>query len=428
MNSVLSIILGGGRGTRLFPLTMHRCKPAVPIGGKYRLIDIPISNCLNSGIRQIYVLTQFLSASLHSHIARTYRLDDFGGGFVDILAAEQGVTNLDWYQGTADAVRKQLDMFDRPGCEHVLILAGDHLYKMDYRDMLQTHLEQRADITVAVLPTSREAAPQLGILQIDDQGMVCEFQEKPQTAELLDTLGAPGPVLERLGATDPGRPYLASMGIYLFRREVLTQLLRESDHVDFGHDLIPEAIGHRRVAAHYFGGYWEDVGTMSAYFRTHLMLSEQPHASFLFYGTGPTRIFSRGRFLPASRCMGARIDHSTVADGCVLYEGCNITHSVLGLRSIVRAGTSLRDTIVNGADYYEKQTVGENPASTPPLLGIGRNCNITRAILDKNVRIGDDVTIHDASQRPDTDGPNFCIRDGIVIIPKNAVLEPGTII
>jgi len=428
MKNVLSIILGGGRGTRLFPLTMHRCKPAVPIGGKYRLIDIPISNCLNSGIRRIFVLTQFLSASLHRHIARTYRLDEFGGGFVDILAAEQGVTNLDWYQGTADAVRKQIDTLDHPNNEHILILAGDHLYKMDYREMLQTHLDQEADITVAVLPTTRAAAPELGILQIDDRGMVSEFQEKPRNPVLLDTLKAPPAVLKRLGATAADRPYLASMGIYLFRRDVLFDLLRQTDHVDFGRDIIPQAIVERRVAAHYFDGYWEDVGTMGAYFRAHLLLSDAPHPDFLFYGTATTRIFSRGRFLPASRCMGARIDHSTVADGCVLYEDCTVTHSVLGLRSIVRAGTTLRDTIVNGADYYESQTVGDQPQGAPPLIGIGRNCRITRAILDKNVRIGDDVTINDASDRPDSDGPNFSIREGIVIIPKGAVVESGTVI
>ncbi len=421
----LAIILGGGRGSRLFPLTKDRCKPAVPIGGKYRLIDIPISNCLHSGIRRIYVLTQFLSASLHRHIARAYRLDDITGGFVDILAAEQGATNLDWYQGTADAVRKQIGCFDRPGNDPILILSGDHLYKMDYREMIATHEARGADVTLGVIPTDRATAPSLGILQVDGEGMITRFEEKPSTPDLLDELATPEATLRRLGGRDPSRPYLASMGIYCFRRAFLSELLRGGTGIDFGRDLIPEALHHHRVAAHYFDGYWEDVGTIGAYYRSQLMLSEAPHPPFLFHGSNETRIFSRGRYLPASRCMGATLDHTTLADGCVLHEGCTIRHSLLGLRTIVRPGSHIEDSIINGADFYAHQTAADNPAGGPPHVGIGRDCTIVRAILDKNARIGDGVTLRGAEGRPDEDGDNYFVRDGIVIIPKNGVIEAG---
>ena len=421
----LAIILGGGRGSRLFPLTKDRCKPAVPIGGKYRLIDIPISNCLHSGIRRIYVLTQFLSASLHRHIARAYRLDDITGGFVDILAAEQGATNLDWYQGTAGAVRKQIGCFDRPGNDPILILSGDHLYKMDYRAMIATHEARGADVTLGVIPTDRATAPSLGILQVDGGGMITRFEEKPSTATLLDELATPEATLRRLGGRDPGRPYLASMGIYCFRRDFLSELLRTGTGIDFGRDLIPEALRHHRVAAHYFDGYWEDVGTIDAYYRSQLMLSEAPHPAFLFHGSNETRIFSRGRYLPASRCMGATLDHTTLADGCVLHGGCTIRHSLLGLRTIVRPGSHIEDSIINGADFYAHQTAEDNPAGGPPHVGIGRDCTIVRAILDKNARIGDGVTLRGAEGRPDEDGDNYFVRDGIVIVPKNGVIEAG---
>ncbi len=421
----MAIILGGGRGSRLYPLTKDRCKPAVPIGGKYRLIDIPISNCLHSGIRRIYVLTQFLSASLHRHIARAYRLDDISGGFVDILAAEQGETNLDWYQGTADAVRKQIGCFDRPGIDPVLILSGDHLYKMDYRQMIATHNARRADITIGVIPTDRESAPSLGILQVDTEGMISRFEEKPSEPSLLDDLTTPEATLKRLGGHDPERPFLASMGIYCFRRELLSELLRSGTGIDFGHDLIPAALHDHRVAAHYFDGYCEDVGTIDAYYRSQLMLSEAPHPAFLFHGSNDTRIYSRGRYLPASRCMGATLDHTTLADGCVLHDGCTIRHSLLGLRSIVRPGSTIEDSIINGGDYYADQTSADNPADGPPHIGIGRDCTIVRAILDKNARIGDGVTLRGAEGRPDEDGDNYCVRDGIVIVPKNGIIEAG---
>jgi len=423
--SPLAIILGGGRGSRLYPLTRDRCKPAVPIGGKYRLIDIPISNCLHSGVRQIYVLTQFLSASLHRHIARAYRLDDLTGGFVDILAAEQGATNLDWYQGTADAVRKQIDSFDRPTNDPILILSGDHLYKMDYREMVATHERQRADITLGVIPTGRRAAPSLGILQVNGEGMIVRFVEKPAAAPLLDDLATPPATLARLGGHDPERPFLASMGIYCFRREILSDLLRTGTGIDFGRDLIPAAIQSHRVAAHYFDGYWEDVGTIDAYYRSQLMLSESPHPAFLFHGSNETRIYSRGRYLPASRCMGATLDHATLADGCVIHDRCTIRHSLLGLRTIVRPGSRIEDSILNGADHYADQTAADNPAVGPPHIGIGRECTIVRAILDKNVRIGDRVTLTGAAGRPDEDGDGYFVRDGIVIIPKNGVIAAG---
>jgi glucose-1-phosphate adenylyltransferase len=347
---------------------------------------------------------------------------------VDILAAQQGVTNMDWYQGTADAVRKQVDVLDRKSNEHVLILAGDHLYKMDYREMMATHIERDADITVAAIPIERSAVSALGIMLIDDEGLVREFHEKPSSGELLDRLETPPEVLRRLGSKSDERPYLASMGIYLFKREVLVDFLRRTEHVDFGQDILPEAIGRCRVAAHYFDGYWEDVGTVSAYFRSQLALCSDPRPPFLFHGTNATRIFSRPRFLPASRCMGAHIERSTVSDGCILYEGCQVKRSLLGLRSIIRAQSRLEDTIVNGADFYDDHMSARNPSEGPPHIGIGSGCKINRAILDKNVRIGDGVVIRDASGRPDFDGPDHYVRDGVVIIPKDTVIESGTVI
>jgi len=414
---VLVLILGGGRGTRLYPLTKLRAKPAVPLAGKYRLIDIPVSNCINSGFTQIFILTQFLSASLHRHVFQTYKFDIFSAGFVEILAAEQTLTSTDWYQGTADAVRKQIrHLLTRPA-EDFLILAGDHLYRMDYREFLEHHRETRADVTIAVLPVSASDASRYGILKINEETRITAFREKPQTIEELNGL-----------ASRPGtdQPYLASMGIYFFRRDVLFQLLEEVSGEDFGKHIIPAAIESKRVYAFPFEGYWEDIGTIAAFYRANLALT-QPNPPFDFYD--PNRpIYTRPRFLPASRLDGCRLERVVVADGCRLYDA-DLEECVIGLRSIVRPGARLRQVVMMGADFYEdEEQKAENRRLGRPNVGIGANAVIERAIIDKNARIGEGVIIRSHEGEPDREEENYVIREGIVVIPKNAVIPPGTTI
>ena len=417
LQNVLAVVLGGGRGARLYPLTKLRAKPAVPIGGKYRLIDIPISNCINSGITRIFVLTQFLSASLHRHVFRTYKFDDFSRGFVEILAAEQTLNKADWYQGTADAVRQQIHRFLTRGAEDVLILAGDHLYRMDYGQFVGFHREKRADLTISVLPVSAADAPRYGILKTNDEGRIVAFREKPQGPEALEGLES------RYGAE---RPYLASMGIYVFRMDILTRLLEESDGDDFGKHIIPAAIEAVRVYAFPFGGYWEDIGTISAFYQANLALA-RPDPPFDFYD--PHRpIYTRSRFLPPSRVDGCRLKQALVAEGCWLYEA-DIEECVIGLRSIVRPGAQLRQVVMLGADFYEDEgEKAENRRLGRPHVGIGQGAHIERAIIDKNARIGQGVVIRSHQGEPDREEENYAIRDGIVVIPKNAVIPDGTII
>ncbi len=420
LTRTLSIIMGGGAGKRLFPLTKDRSKPAVPLGGKYRLVDIPISNCLNAGVRDIYVLTQFNTASLHQHISRTYKFDIFSSGsFVEILAAQQTPTGAGWYQGTADAVRQNLCYFLEKPWEWFLILSGDQLYQMDFRELMAGHVATGADITIATLPVGRREAEGFGIMHTDAQRRITRFVEKPTKPEVLDSLRIPDPLLAELGLPPGSEHYQASMGIYLFNRNVLVRCL-DNNFDDFGKHVIPAAIGHSRVQAHVFQGYWEDIGTIRSFFEANLALAEiEP--PFSFYRPGAT-VYSRPRFLPASKINSASINRAVVSDGCII-TGAMLDRCVIGIRSIIEAGAELRNVVMMGADFYESQTSA--PTGAPPM-GIGRNTRITDAIVDKNARIGENVVISPEGKPQEHDGENYFIRDGIVIIPKNTVVTDGT--
>jgi glucose-1-phosphate adenylyltransferase len=409
---VLGVILGGGRGSRLWPLTKQRAKPAVPIGGKYRLVDIPLSNCLNSGISHIAVLTQFNSVSLHRHISQTYNFDVFHSGWVQILAAEQTLESADWYQGTADAVRKQLFEIQVTGAEHVLILAGDHLYRMDYRRLLQDHMENDADVTVAVKPVSTRDASRFGLLKLRDNARITDFIEKPKDNKALAAY---------VCIDDPEKPYLGSMGIYAFKLPVLVDLLSAA-HDDFGSDVIPSAIASRRVYGHIFEGYWEDIGTIQAFYEANISLTQTEPPFHFDDPVAP--IYTRPRFLPGSRIYDVVLDRATLADGCII-EGAEIQRSVIGIRSIIGDDVVLRDCIMMGADYYEEAE--ESRIGSPPI-GIGRGARIQGAIIDKNARIGGGVIIEPFPTGIDVDEDTWSVHDGIVIVPKNAVIPEGMVI
>ena len=426
MHDVLSLILGGGRGTRLFPLTMLRSKPAVPIAGKYRLIDIPISNCINSGINRIHVLTQFLSVSLHRHIANTYKFDPFSRGFVEVLAAQQTNETADWYQGTADAVRQNIRYVHEDGAKYILILSGDQLYRMDFRHLMKTHVESKADVSIAVLPVARSQVSGFGIVQADAQARVVGFVEKPQTEAQLQPLATSPEWMEKRGVVSHDRPYLASMGIYLFNREVLIDLLNAPPlATDFGKEIFPRSIKTHRVQAHLFDGYWEDVGTVKSYHEANLALaSDEP--PFDFHSSEGV-IYTRMRFLPASRICGARLRQCLVSDGCVVGSGADLEHCVLGVRSRIGKNVRLRDTVIIGADRFETdEERADNARRGFPDLTIGEGSVIERAILDKDCRIGRDVKILNEKGQENAEGTNYVIRDGIVVIPKGAVVADGT--
>ena len=408
---VLAVILGGGRGTRLWPLTRERAKPAVPIAGKYRLIDIPLSNCLNSGVHQVSILTQFNSASLHRHISQTYHFDLFHPGWVQILAAEQTTTNLDWYQGTADAVRKQLFEIESTYAQDVLILAGDHLYRMDYGRMIDFHRQVEADVTVAVRPITRADASRFGVLRLAEDGRITAFAEKPREPAVLDTL------VSRPGAD---LPFVGSMGIYIFRRPALTELLA-SPHDDFGSDVLPASIVSHRVFGYVFDGYWEDIGSIRAFYEANLALV-RPDPPFSFHDP-VAPIYTRPRLLPGSRIYDVRLDRVLLADGCIV-EGAEIVHTVVGIRSLVGDDVRIHDTIMMGADYYESEAPPAPPQAPP--IGVGAGSRIRGAILDKNARIGRNVTIEPFPAGTDIDEDRWSVRDGIVVVPKNAVLPDGT--
>ncbi|TFH35617.1 MAG: glucose-1-phosphate adenylyltransferase [Anaerolineales bacterium] len=410
---VLGVILGGGRGSRLWPLTKQRAKPAVPIGGKYRLVDIPLSNCLNAGISHIAVLTQFNSVSLHRHISQTYNFDVFHKGWVQILAAEQTLESADWYQGTADAVRKQLLEIQVTGAEHVIILAGDHLYRMDYGQLLQFHKHMDADVTVAVKPVSASEGSRFGILKLAKDDRITTFIEKPEEPDALTAY---------VSRDDSDRPFIGSMGIYAFKLPVLMDLL-DSDYDDFGADVIPAAIASRRVYGYTFDGYWQDIGTIRAFYDAHLALTQ---AEPPFHFDDPVApIYTRPRFLPGSRIYDIRLDRVTLADGCII-KGAEIQRSVIGIRSVIGEDVILRDSVMMGADYYEEES--DDARSGAPLIGIGRGSQIQGAIIDKNARIGAGVVIEPFPNRIDVDEESWSVHDGIVIIPKNAVLQDGTVI
>ena len=415
MNDVLAIILGGGQGARLFPLTQQRSKPAVPIGGKYRLIDVPISNCLHADLRRIFVLTQFNSASLNHHVAQSYHMDPFSRGFVDILAAEQTPDNSSWFQGTADAVRQAARHFLRYEADYYLILAGDHLYRMDYGLLLDSHVDQEADITVAALPVTPEDATGMGLFLFDRDGQIVGFEEKP-SAERLSAIGASVPT----GGTfysqthDPQKPFIASMGIYVFSREVLLELLQNTAATDFGREVIPTALNSHRVRAHLHDDYWADVGTIESFYEANIMLTE-PHAPFKFYD--PRRpIFTHERFLPPSHMRSGTVRESIVADGCFLEE-CSIEQSVIGIRTHVGKGVRITRSVLLGADAY----------SSPEMpLGIGRDVVLDRVIMDKNATIGDGARLVNESGVQHADGDGYFIRGGIIIVPKGGRVAAGT--
>ena len=425
VSKVLCVIMGGGQGTRLFPLTKERAKPAVPLAGKYRLVDIPISNCINSGFRRIYILTQFNSTSLHGHISRTYKFDQFSSGFVEILAAQQTFTNTSWYEGTADAVRKNLVHFLNHDFDYLIILSGDQLYRMDFRKVIAEHIENEADITIATLPVGRKEANSLGILQIDDHQRITRFVEKPKEDSVLQTLTIPPELQTTLGMEGKGESYLASMGIYVFNRKLISELL-DNPLSDFGKHIIPHAIKSHRVFSYIFQGYWEDIGTIRSFFEANLdLVSELPRFNF-FDMSAP--IFSRPRYLPGSKINGAQIDHAVISDGCIINRA-SINRTIIGLRTIVGSGTQLNRVISLGSDYYEAQeSVEKNEREGRPRVGIGENCKIENAIIDKNARIGNNVFISPAGKPDQHDHPLYYIRDGIVIIPKDAVIPHGTVI
>jgi glucose-1-phosphate adenylyltransferase len=424
-SNVLSVIMGGGQGTRLFPLTKERSKPAVPLAGKYRLVDIPISNCINSGLRRIYLLTQFNSASLHRHISQSYKFDHFYGGFVEILAAEQTFSDASWYQGTADAVRKNLVHFLNHDFEYALILSGDQLYRMDFRHILAQHAESSADLTISTIPVGRNEAQSLGIMQMNEDRRITRFEEKPKDHALLDSLRLEKDWYPKLDIEGDEEFFLASMGIYVFNRDVLLELLRNT-LTDFGKHIIPKAIETHRVYASVFQGYWEDIGTIRSFFEANLdVTSELPRFNF-FDMSAP--IFTRPRFLPASKVNGAEIDHAIISDGCIINHS-RITHSIVGIRSIVGGGTQLHRTILLGCDFFESEaSIQRNEAAGRPRLGIGANARIDNAIIDKNARIGNNVVISPANKPENMDNPLYYVRDGVVIIPKGGVIPHGTVI
>jgi glucose-1-phosphate adenylyltransferase len=412
INDILAVVLGGGRGTRLFPLTKLRSKPAVPIAGKYRLIDIPISNCINSGIYRIDVLTQFNSHSLHRHINQTYNFDQFHTGFVEILAAEQTLESADWYRGTADALRKQIFQIRSARAKYVLILAGDHLYRMDYAPMAKFHWEHNADITVAVQPVVREEASRLGILKRNKDGRISDFAEKPKDPAVLSKFASPG---------NKKRPFLGSMGIYFFNTEVLIDLLRENPHFDdFGGDIIPYAIHNCAVFGYDFDGYWRDIGTIRSFYEVNLDLTCQDPSFNFFDSERP--VYTHSRFLPGSVVEDSQLKDVLLADGCQIHEA-EITHSVIGVRSVIATGTKIKDSVLLGADYYVDDS--DTDPRKPPI-GIGPDCTIEGAIIDKNARLGAGIAIRPFPPGTDITNENWVVQDGIVVVPKNVVLPNGT--
>jgi glucose-1-phosphate adenylyltransferase len=422
-NEVLAIILGGGQGTRLFPLTQHRSKPAVPIAGSYRLIDIPISNCLHADIRRIFVLTQFNSASLNRHISQAFRMDPFSQGFVDILAAEQTPDNPNWYQGTADAVRQAARHFVRYDADYYLVLAGDHLYRMDYSELVDAHCDSRADITIAAQPISIDDASAMGIFRFDRSGQIVAFEEKPKPDRLAE-IGQSIPPGSTFAGHTPDKPFVASMGVYVFSRDVLLEAIEHEGATDFGRQIIPAALGRYRVNAYLFRGYWADVGTVSSFYEANIMLTRSG-APFKFYD--PRRpIYTHARFLPGARFSDCRIGDAIVAEGCYL-DRSTIEQSIVGIRTNIQSGATIRRSVLLGADYYEADddvpARGENPR-----LGIGRDVTLDRVIVDKNARIGDGASLTNEAGVSHADGDGFYIRDGIVVVPKDGVIRPGTTI
>lgn len=425
MKNVATLVLGGGQGTRLYPLTKYRSKPAVPVAGKYRLIDIPLSNCINSGLNRCYVLTQFNSVSLHRHIRSTYTFDPFDGGFVEVLAAQQTLDNANWYQGTADAVRQNLRYVEQPDIEYVLILSGDQLYRMNFQDMIIAHIQSAADVTIGAVPVHSRDAAGLGIMRLDDTGRVVGFLEKPKTEEELQIVRTNPSWIDGRGIQSRGRDCLANMGIYLFNKNTLIDVLRKTDYRDFGKEVFPASIRTRHVQVHLVDSYWEDIGTIKSFFQANLDMTK-PNAPFdLVSPEAP--IFTRARFLPPTRLDGATIRDSLVADGSMIEPGAVIENSVIGLRCRIGRNVVIRNSVIMGADYYEtSETIAVHSANGHPPLGIGDGSHVEGAIIDKNARIGRNVRVineQGLENAPET--PHCMICDGIVVTAKNTTLPDG---
>lgn len=426
MRNIVAFVLGGGRGTRLYPLTKFRSKPAVPLAGRYRLIDIPLSNCINSGMNRVYVLTQFMSVSLHRHIRQTYNFDRFSGGFVELLAAQQTMdASTDWYQGTADAVRKNLRYVEQYGIEYVMILSGDQLYRMNYEEMIATHQKSGADVTIAALPVDRKEAGALGIMRADETGRVTGFVEKPQNDDDIDLVRTDPAWIDAQGIESRGRECLASMGIYLFNRDALVEALTLTDYQDFGKEVFPATFRSKRVQLHLFDGYWEDIGTIRAFYEANLQLTRPDTPFELMPAKAPT--FTRARALPPTRYDEARITGSLIAGGCTIGKGAVIENSVVGLRSQIGPGVTIRNSIVMGADYYESdEERRDNTTTGRPPMGIGAGSVIESSIIDKNCHIGENVRIANEQgieNSPDAD--DCMVVDEIPVVIKNAALPNG---
>lgn len=428
MHNILSLVLGGGRGQRLYPLTKFRSEPAVPIAGKYRLIDIPISNCINSGLNRIYVLTQFLSASLHRHLANTYKFDPFSRGFVEVLAAQQTNETAEWYEGTADAVRQNVRYVQEDGGEDVLVLSGDQLYRMDFRRLVQAHRQSKADVTVAVVPVPRGRTRDLGVVRVDDALRITRLVEKPQTDAELGPLRTSPEWLEQHGVgAAHGREHLANMGIYLFRRGALLDLLGANPGPDFVRDLLAPNLNRIRIQAFVFDGYWDDLGTIKSYFEANLALAgDAPPFDF---HTPDGVMYTRMRNLPAARVQAARLEDALVSDGCLVASGADLCRCVLGVRSRIGCGVLLRDVVMLGADRYENESDREgNRRRGVPDFGVGDGTVIERAILDRDCRVGRDVKLVNRRGVQQEDGASYVIRDGIIIVPHGAVVADGSAI
>ncbi|MBX7218950.1 MAG: glucose-1-phosphate adenylyltransferase [Blastocatellia bacterium] len=425
MDNVLAVILGGGQGTRLYPLTFERSKPAVPLGGKYRLIDIPVSNCINSGIHKIYILSQFNSASLNRHIARTYRFSQFSSGFVDILAAEQTPDNPNWFQGTADAVRQNFRHIKDVTADTILILSGDHLYKMDYSKFIDYHYETGSDVTVSVTAVPAVEASEFGLLKIDETGQIVEFSEKPK-GEALEAMRVNTETLGLKPEEAAARPFLASMGIYVFKQEVLEELLSGPNRIDFGREVIPHSIHNFKVSAYLFNGYWEDIGTIGAFFRANIELTDVlPRFNFF---DSKRQIYTRPRFLPGTKIRNAEVHDSIISEGCIINESI-IRRSVIGIRSRIETGSKLDHVLMMGADDYETlDQMKKNRDANQPNIGIGKHCEIRRAIIDKDARIGNNVKLLNEAGLQSAEGDFYVIRDGIIIIPKGATVPDGSVV
>jgi glucose-1-phosphate adenylyltransferase len=423
--NVVSIIMAGGQGSRLYPLTKVRSKPAVPVAGRFRLIDIPISNCIHSNVRSIFVLTQFASESLHRHIFTTYRFDNFHRDFITLLSAQQTLENRNWYQGTADAVRQNLSFIKEAGAL-VLVLSGDHLYRMDYRKFVESHEAAGADISIAVTPVTAEQASDFGVMKVDGRGRITEFFEKPKAPPDIDRMRVGEDVFKRFGVPAAGRTHLASMGVYLFGQNVLRDLLAHTDSKDFGREVIPRAIGERKVFGHFFDGYWEDIGTIRSFFDAHMDLT-RPLPRFDFYDEDRP-IFTHARFLPGSKIVASEVENAILCEGSIVNRS-RIRDSIVGIRSRIGDNCRLERAVIMGADYYEsKEDMARNRDRLLPDVGVGRDCEIRNAIIDKNARIGHGVRLVNRNGTADESAENYSIVEGIIVVPKSAVIPDGAVI